>query len=78
MRIRAATGTTKSGEAYVALYDGPEDDRLILKAYPSPDGRYVRVVLPELANYAQTLIRPEKRIVDFERDAAAAQRAVRR
>jgi len=58
----------------VFLYDG---DRLVLKAYASSDAKMLRVVLPELENFAQTRIRPDVHVVDFERDARAAKRSIK-
>lgn len=50
----------------------------VLKAYVSADGRHLRIVLPELENFAQARIRLDDHMIDFERDPAAAQKGVRR
>ena len=57
-----------------------EDDagNILLKAYPSPDLTKLRIVLPELQNFAQTIIKPDQRLIDFTRDGRAAQQELRR
>lgn len=44
---------TAMDATHVFIYEGPGDDKLVLKAYLSPDGKRLRIVLPELAGYAQ-------------------------
>lgn len=73
--VTASVGTTREQDGCALLHDGEE---LILKAYVSPDGRKIRIVLPELANFAQTKIEPDKRMLEFTRDARAAQQETRR
>lgn len=51
-----------------------DDEEVVLKAYASPDGAKLRIFLPELENFAQTKIRPDVKIVDFDRDAKKARR----
>lgn len=62
--IEARIGQTKSGAQTVELWDG---EKMILKAYASPDGNKIRIVLPELVSYSQTLIDPEHHFLEFER-----------
>ena len=66
MKTRAENGVTKHGEPYVELKDGV-NDKVILKAYANPDGTRIRIVLPELANYTQTLVDPDHHFLEFER-----------
>jgi hypothetical protein len=67
MKIRAAMGQTKTGEPVVLLYEGPEDDKVVLKAYPSPDGRTVRIVLPEFVSFKQPYLNCDQHYIDFQR-----------
>lgn len=66
MSWRAETGETKDGTPYVALLDG---DAPVLKAYPSPDGAQIRIVLPELSALGQIRQFPsyENHYVTFHR-----------
>lgn len=76
MISRAETGKTKYGEPYVVL-KLESNDAVLLKAYVSPDGKKLRIVLPELANFAQTRIDVDSYYVEFERDSLAARREVK-
>lgn len=79
------TGRTKDGQVYVALTErgtdhfiAGHDEKIILKAYGSPDGKKIRIVLPELTNFAQTRIDTDSHYIEFTRDAAAARREIDR
>lgn len=48
--LKVLTGQTVRGNPFVAIHDGKN---LILKAYPSPDGKRIRIVLPELCDQRQ-------------------------
>jgi len=62
--IRASHSMSKQYDV-VELHD---DQRLVLKAYCSPDGRKVRIVLPELRDAAQVRGVPgQPTIIEFER-----------
>jgi len=65
---------TRIEDAKVIVLDG---DAVVAKLYFSPEGDKLRVVLAELENFAQVVIRPELKIVDFTRDARRAQREAR-
>lgn len=69
MTITAHIGSTKTGGAVAELRDG---DVLVLKAYASADERRIRIVLPELCNYKQTLVDPDSHFLEFSRDADSA------
>lgn len=73
MRLRPVISVTKDGTDCIVFYEGPEDDKLVLKAYPSPDGSKIRIVLPELLNMAQTRIDTNHHLLEFTRDAVKAQ-----
>ena len=49
------------------LYDG---ERMLLKAYPSPDNKIIRIVLPELVGYGQIkhFIDGEVKYIQFYRN----------
>ena len=49
--MRAVHGTTSQGTPYVGLID--DDNKTVLRAYPSPDGKRIRIVLPELKSASQ-------------------------
>lgn len=77
--ITARTVVTKSGANAAELLEHVgSSPRVIARVYASKDGTRLRIVLPELAGFAQTRIRPDEHVIDFERDAVAAQRGVRR
>lgn len=63
--LTAHVSETRNGAASVELRDG---DKVVLKAYASPDERRIRVVLPELIGYKQTLIDAESHFLEFSRD----------
>jgi len=50
----------------------------VLKAYASPDGARLRIVLPTLINFAQVRIDPEHHLLDFTRDGIAARRELKK
>lgn len=64
--MKAEIGTTKQGEVSVSLWDGPV---LVLKAYPSGDGKRVRIVLPEMHSEKQVLgeVNPPVPYIEFRR-----------
>jgi hypothetical protein len=63
----ADIGVTKHNEPSVQL--SIEDTGLIiLKAYVNPEGDKIRIVLPELCNYTQALINPDKHFIEFDRN----------
>jgi len=64
--MRAVTGTTAKGSPYVALMDA---DKTILRAYPSPDEKRIRIVLPELTQASQCVghVDGEVRYFEFTR-----------
>lgn len=66
MNSRAETGVTKNGQAYARLVE-QDFDVLIMKAYLSPDGEKLRIVLPELVDMSQTKIDPDNHIIEFSR-----------
>jgi hypothetical protein len=47
------------------LEDG---DAVIMKAYASADGERIRIILPELVNYTQTVINPDSKMIEFDRN----------
>lgn len=73
--ITVRLAKTVSGADVAEFLDG---ERVVARLYSSPDGKKLRLALPELGNFAQVRIRLEERVVDFERDAAAARRSVTR
>ncbi len=62
------------GQDVVQLATPPGE--IVLKAYASPDGSRVRIVLPELkgGNFTQVKIDLDNGLLDFTRDPAAARR----
>lgn len=66
MSLSAHISTTRSSAACVELRDG---EQIVLKAYASPDERKIRIVLPELCNFKQTLIDVEAHWLEFARAA---------
>jgi len=62
--LTAHATMTRSGAACCELRDG---ERVILKAYASPDERRIRIVLDELRNYGQVLVSPDNRLLEFDR-----------
>lgn len=44
-----------------------ENDKLICKAYLSPDLKFLRLVLPEMINIEQVDIDLEHKLIDFKR-----------
>lgn len=61
---RSETGATKLGEPWVALHDG---DTPVLKAYFSPDGLQVRVVMPEYVKIGQIKQHEDQHFIVFTR-----------
>jgi len=51
MSRRGEVGATKDNEPFISLFD--DNEKLVLKAYLSPDGTQVRIVLPELVELGQ-------------------------
>lgn len=47
-----------------------EGGKLVLKAYPSPDGKIIRIVLPELVGYGQIrhFVDGKVKYIQFYRD----------
>jgi hypothetical protein len=64
--ITAHIGLTKNSQHCAELWDG---DTCIAKMYPNESGETIRVVLPELNNFRQTLIAPDLHYLDFTRSA---------
>jgi len=64
--IVARIDKTKNGQETAVL---EVDGKVIVKVYASPNERKIRIVLPELRNYRQTLICPDKKLLEFDRDA---------
>lgn len=64
--ITAHAGETRDGLPMVELREG---STVIAKMYPNAAGTKIRIVLPELVGYKQTLISPENRLVEFTRKA---------
>lgn len=52
----------------VTLWNGPD---LLLKAYPSPDGKKIRIVLPEMVSASQVIgnVDGPVKYIDFTREA---------
>ena len=64
--ITAHTGETRNGQPMAELREG---DLVIAKVYTNADETKIRIVLPELRNYRQTLIAVDSRLIEFTRDA---------
>src|SRR5262249_23249784 len=69
--VTAHVGETRNGEAMAELREG---STIIAKVYANSDATKIRIVLPELESYGQTLISPENKLVEFTREANAAPR----
>jgi hypothetical protein len=67
MITRADIGVTKHGEPSAQL-SIEDSGAIILKAYVNPEGDKIRIVLPELENFTQTLINPDKHFLEFDRN----------
>jgi len=65
MTITAHIGETKDGAPCVELR---EDGKIIAKVYTNKQQTKIRIVLPELRNFRQTLIAVDSRLVEFDRD----------
>jgi len=70
MSLTAHISTTRSGAACCELRDG---ECVILKAYANEAETKIRIVLEELRNYGQTLISPQNRMIEFDRQLQDAQ-----
>jgi len=70
MTITAHTGETKDGAACCELREVQLDgtSKIIAKVYTNRDATKIRIVLPELRNFRQTLIAVDSRLVEFDRD----------
>ncbi len=64
MSLTAHTSTTRHGAACCELCDG---ERVVAKMYANADETKIRVVFDELRNYGQTLISPDNRMIEFDR-----------
>jgi hypothetical protein len=62
--IESRIGKTHFGTNSVELYDG---EVLILKAYANSDGTKIRIVIPELRSYKQSLINPDQHFIEVTR-----------
>ena len=58
---------TAKGSPMAVLYDGV---KVVAKFYLSPDHKKFRIVLPELVQSDQVVVRTAEKIVDFTRVAA--------
>ncbi len=69
--ITAHTAETRDGAPCAELREKQADgtEKIIAKVYTNKDATKIRVVLPELRNYRQTLIAVDSRLIEFTRDA---------
>ena len=67
MMTRADVGFTKHGQPYVQL-TVEDTGEIILKAFVNPDGKKILIFLHELSDFTQTLINPEKHLLEFDRN----------
>lgn len=71
--LTAHTGLTRNSEATAELWEptaDPQTPKLVAKMYANAEGTKIRIVLPELANYKQTLIVPDQHFIEFTRDVS--------
>lgn len=64
IKITAHVGETRDGQPLAELR---QEGRVLAKLYPNAAGDKLRLVLPELVNYKQTLIDPENHLIEFIR-----------
>lgn len=57
-------GETRDGHPMAELREG---DKTICRVYPNADHSKIRMVLPELMGYSQTLISPDTKCIEFAR-----------
>jgi hypothetical protein len=66
MPLEGNTGKTKNDVSFVYLQEEGSEN-VVLKAYSSPDSSIIRIVLPELVDFTQTLIEPNRHMISFSR-----------
>lgn len=64
MTITAHVGETRNGQPLCELRDG---DKVLAKLYANGDATKIRIVLPELVGYRQTVIKPDDHLLEFTR-----------
>lgn len=65
-KITAHASETRNCFACAELREGSV---IIAKVYANAEGTKIRIVLPELRNFKQTLVSPDNKIVEFTRKA---------
>ena len=72
--IVVIAGETRNKLPMAELREGSE---IIARVYPNQDGTKIRIVLPELMDFTQTLISIDNHLIEFTRKGKNASRPTR-